>query len=144
VILSGRRINDGMGRHVAERVIRLMLQKRIHVAGAKVLVLGLAFKENCPDLRNTRVIDIIDEFRNCHADVDVYDPWVDAAAAKREYAVELVTKLRADAYDAIVLAVAHHQFTDLGVAAIRALGKPDCVLFDVKDVLPRTAVDDRL
>jgi UDP-N-acetyl-D-galactosamine dehydrogenase len=144
VILSGRRINDGMGRHVAERVIRLMLQKRIHVAGAKVLVLGLAFKENCPDLRNTRVIDIIDEFRNCHADVDVYDPWVDAAAAKREYAVELVTKLRADAYDAIVLAVAHHQFTDLGVAAIRALGKPGCVLFDVKDVLQPEAVDDRL
>jgi UDP-N-acetyl-D-galactosamine dehydrogenase len=144
VILSGRRINDGMGRHVAERVIRLMLQKRIHVAGAKVLVLGLAFKENCPDLRNTRVIDIINEFRNCHAKVDVYDPWVDAAAAKREYAVDLVTKLHADAYDAIVLAVAHHQFTDLGVDAVRALGKPDCVLFDVKDVLPRAAVDDRL
>ncbi|TAN05609.1 MAG: nucleotide sugar dehydrogenase [Rhodanobacteraceae bacterium] len=144
VILSGRRINDGMGRHVAERVIRLMLQRRIHVAGARVLVLGLAFKENCPDLRNTRVIDIIDEFKSCHAEVDVYDPWVDAAAARREYAVDLVTALRPDTYDAMVLAVAHHQFIDMGSAAIRALGKPGCVLFDVKDVLPRAAVDDRL
>ncbi len=144
VILSGRRINDGMGRHVAERVMRLMLEKRIHVAGAKVLVLGLTFKENCPDLRNTRVTDIIDEFRACHADIDVYDPWCDAAEARHEYAIELASDLRPGTYDAIVLAVAHHQFTDLGVAALRALGKPDCVLFDVKNVLPREAVDDRL
>ncbi len=144
VILSGRRINDSMGRHVAERVIRLMLEKRIHVAGAKVLVLGLAFKENCPDLRNTRVIDIIDEFRACHADIDVCDPWVDAAEARREYGVDLVSEPRPGSYDAMVLAVAHRQFTEMGAAALRALGKPDCVLFDVKDVLPRDAVDDRL
>jgi UDP-N-acetyl-D-galactosamine dehydrogenase len=144
VILSGRRINDGMGRHVAERVIRLMLEKRIHVAGAKVLVLGLTFKENCPDLRNTRVTDIIDEFRACHADIDVYDPWVDPAEARHEYGLDLAPDLRPATYDAIVLAVAHRQFTDMGAAALRALGKPDCVLFDVKNVLPRDSVDDRL
>jgi UDP-N-acetyl-D-glucosamine/UDP-N-acetyl-D-galactosamine dehydrogenase len=144
VILSGRRINDGMGQHVAERVIRLMLQKRIHVAGAKVLVLGLTFKENCPDLRNTRVTDVIDEFKACHAEVDVYDPWVDPAEALHEYGLTLVSEPRPASYDAIVLAVAHHQFTDMGATALRALGKPDCVLFDVKNVLPREAVDDRL
>jgi UDP-N-acetyl-D-galactosamine dehydrogenase len=144
VILSGRRINDGMGRHVAERVIRLMLERRIHVAGAKVLILGLTFKENCPDLRNTRVTDIIDEFRACHADIDVYDPWVDPAEARREYGLELAPDLRPATYDAIVLTVAHRQFTEMGAAALRALGKPDCVLFDVKNVLPRSAVDDRL
>jgi len=144
VILSGRRINDGMGRHVAERVIRLMLQKRIPVADAKVLVLGLTFKENCPDLRNTRVTDIIDELKASHTDIDVYDPWVDPVEAKHEYNLDLVSDLHAGVYDAIVLAVAHHQFTDMGAAALRALGKPDCVLFDVKDVLPRETVDDRL
>jgi UDP-N-acetyl-D-galactosamine dehydrogenase len=144
VILSGRRINDGMGRHVAERVIRLMLAKRIHVAGARVLVLGLTFKENCPDLRNTRVTDILDEFRACHADIDVYDPWVDPAEARHEYGIDLKPDLRPGTYDAIVLAVAHRQFTDMGVATLRGLGKPDCVLFDVKNVLPRDAVDDRL
>ena len=144
VILSGRRINDGMGRHVADRVVRLMLKKRINVAGAKVLVLGLTFKENCPDLRNTRVTDIIDELRTCHADIDVYDPWVDATAAKHAYGLDLSPDLRPGTYDAIVLAVAHHQFTDMGAAALRALGKPGCVLFDVKNVLPREAVDDRL
>ncbi len=144
VILAGRRINDGMGRHVAERVVRLMLQKRINVADARVLILGLTFKENCPDLRNTRVTDIADEFNLCHASVDVYDPWVDAAEAKRAYGLELVTDLKPGTYDAIVLAVAHHQFTDMGVAKLRALGKANCVLFDVKDVLPQDAVDDRL
>jgi UDP-N-acetyl-D-galactosamine dehydrogenase len=133
-----------MGRHVADRVVRLMLEKRINVAGAKVLVLGLTFKENCPDLRNTRVTDIIDELRTCHADIDVYDPWVDAAEARREYGLDLAPDLRPGTYDAIVLAVAHHQFTDMGAAALRALGKPDCVLFDVKNVLPRDSVDDRL
>ncbi|HJP97365.1 MAG TPA: Vi polysaccharide biosynthesis UDP-N-acetylglucosamine C-6 dehydrogenase TviB [Rhodanobacteraceae bacterium] len=144
VILSGRRINDGMGQHVAERVVHLMLQKRIQVAGARVLVLGLTFKENCPDLRNTRVTDILDEFKACHADVDVYDPWVDAAEARHEYGIDVVTEPRPGSYDAIVLAVAHRQFTEMGAEALRALGKPDCVLFDVKNVLPRSSVDDRL
>lgn len=144
VILSGRRINDGMGQHVAERVVHLMLQKRIQVAGSRVLVLGLTFKENCPDLRNTRVTDILDEFKACHVDVDVYDPWVDAAEARHEYGIDVVAEPRPASYDAIVLAVAHRQFTEMGAEALRALGKPDCVLFDVKNVLPRSAVDDRL
>ncbi len=144
VILSGRRINDGMGSHVAQRVVKLMTQRRIHAAGANILVLGLAFKENCPDLRNTRVTDVVDEFRSYHANVDVHDPWVNAAEAEHEYGLALVPALENGKYDAIVLAVAHRQFVEMGVARIRALGKPGCVLFDVKNVLPREAVDDRL
>ncbi|MBN8727817.1 MAG: nucleotide sugar dehydrogenase [Xanthomonadales bacterium] len=144
VILSGRRINDGMGQHVAERVIKLMTQRCIQVVGARVLILGLAFKENCPDLRNTRVTDVIAEFASYHAQIDVHDPWVDAAAARHEYGIELVAELSPASYDAIVLAVAHRQFVELGAAGIRALGKPGAVLFDVKQVLPRAEVDDRL
>jgi UDP-N-acetyl-D-galactosamine dehydrogenase len=144
VILSGRRINDGMGNHVAERVIKLMIQRRIHAAGARVLVLGLAFKENCPDLRNTRVVDVVAAFRGFHAEVDVHDPWVSAAEAEHEYDLRLTAELVPGTYDAIVLAVAHREFVELGAERIRALGKPGCVLFDVKQVLPREAVDDRL
>ena len=144
VILSGRRINDGMGSHVAQRVIKLMTQRRIHAAGANVLVLGLAFKENCPDLRNTRVTDVVDEFKSYHANVDVHDPWVSAAEAEHEYGLALIDEPEAGKYDAIILAVAHRQFIDMGPARIRALGKPGCVLFDVKQALPREAVDDRL
>ena len=144
VILSGRRINDGMGEHVAQRVIKLMTQRRIPAGGANILVLGLAFKENCPDLRNTRVVDVVAEFQSYHANVDVYDPWVSAAEAQHEYGLDLVTDLTPGKYDAIVLAVAHSQFTELGADGIRALGKPACVLFDVKQTLPRDKVDDRL
>ena len=144
VILSGRRINDGMGQHVAQRVIKLMTQRRIHTCGSDVLVLGLAFKENCPDLRNTRVTDVVAEFASYGANVDVHDPWVSAEAARHEYGLELVPEPATGKYDAIVLAVAHRQFVELGVERIRALGKPGCVLFDVKQVLPREAVDDRL
>ena len=144
VILSGRRINDGMGSHVAQRVIKLMTQRRIHAAGSSILVLGLAFKENCPDLRNTRVTDVVAEFRSYHANVEVHDPWVSAAEAEHEYGLELVPELENGKYDAIILAVAHRQFIELGAARIRALGKPGCVLFDVKQALPREAVDDRL
>ena len=144
VILSGRRINDGMGSHVAQRVIKLMIQRRIHVAAAKVLVLGLAFKENCPDLRNTRVVDVIAELRNYHAQVDVHDPWADAAEARHEYGIELIDAPASGQYDAIILAVAHRQFIEMGASRIRALGKPGCIVFDVKQALPREAVDDRL
>jgi UDP-N-acetyl-D-galactosamine dehydrogenase len=144
VILSGRRINDGMGSHVAQRVIKLMTQRRIHAAGANVLVLGLAFKENCPDLRNTRVVDVIEEFKSYHANVDVYDPWVSAIEAEHEYGLTLLPKVERGTYDAIILAVAHRQFIELGAEQIRALGKPGCVLFDVKQALPRESVDDRL
>ncbi|MFZ2236417.1 MAG: Vi polysaccharide biosynthesis UDP-N-acetylglucosamine C-6 dehydrogenase TviB [Dokdonella sp.] len=144
VILSGRRINDAMGQHVAQRVIKLMNQRRILPAGSKVLILGLAFKENCPDLRNTRVVDVIAEFRDYHVDVEVYDPWVSAAEAKREYDLDLVPDLKNGHYDAIVLAVSHHQFIEMGAEKIRALGKPEAILFDVKQALPRASVDDRL
>ena len=144
VILSGRRINDAMGQHVAQRVIKLMNQRRILPAGSKVLILGLAFKENCPDLRNTRVVDVIAEFRDYHVDVEVYDPWVSAAEAKHEYDLDLVPELKQGHYDAIVLAVSHHQFIDMGAEKIRALGKPEAILFDVKQALPRASVDDRL
>jgi len=144
VILSGRRINDGMGEHVAQRVIKLMTQRRIAAVGANILVLGLAFKENCPDLRNTRVVDVIAEFKSYHANVDVYDPWVSAAEARHEYGLDLTPALEKGKYDAVILAVAHHQFVELGADGIRALGKPGSVLFDVKQALPRDRVDDRL
>jgi UDP-N-acetyl-D-galactosamine dehydrogenase len=144
VILSGRRINDGMGSHVAQRVIHHMVQRRMHVAQAKVLVLGLAFKENCPDLRNTRVIDVIAELRNYGADVDVHDPWVDVGEAQHEYGLTPIKELAPATYDAIILAVAHRQFVALGAAGIRALGKPGSVLFDVKQILPKGECDDRL
>jgi UDP-N-acetyl-D-galactosamine dehydrogenase len=144
VILSGRRINDGMGSHVAQRVVKLMTQRRIHAAGANILVLGLAFKENCPDLRNTRVVDVVGEFKSYHANVDVYDPWVSADEARHEYGLDLVGELVPGKYDAVILAVAHDQFTALGADGIRALGKPGCVVFDVKQKLPRGAADDRL
>ncbi len=144
VILSGRRINDGMGQHVAQRVIKLMTQRRIHASGSNILVLGLAFKENCPDLRNTRVTDVVGEFASYGAKVDVHDPWVSADEARHEYGLELVDELVPASYDAIVLAVAHREFVELGADRIRALGRPGCVLFDVKQVLPRESVDDRL
>ncbi|HEX6613857.1 MAG TPA: Vi polysaccharide biosynthesis UDP-N-acetylglucosamine C-6 dehydrogenase TviB [Rhodanobacteraceae bacterium] len=144
VILSGRRINDGMGQHVAQRVIKLMTQRRMHAAGSHVLILGLAFKENCPDLRNTRVVDVIEEFRGYSAQVDVHDPWVDPVEAKREYGLDLIPELKPDGYDAIILAVGHKQFVGMGAEKLRALGKPGCVLFDVKQLLPVEAVDGRL
>jgi UDP-N-acetyl-D-galactosamine dehydrogenase len=144
MILAGRRINDEMGRHVAQRVIKLMNQRRVHAADARVLVLGLTFKENCPDLRNTRVVDVVDEFRSYNAQVDVHDPWVDAAEAKAEYGLDLVAEPARGHYDAVILAVSHRQFVALGADGVRAFGKPGAVLFDVKQALPRTAVDDRL
>jgi UDP-N-acetyl-D-galactosamine dehydrogenase len=144
VILSGRRINDGMGAHVAQRVIRLMTQRRIALVDARVLVLGLAFKENCPDLRNTRVVDVIKEFKVYGTRVDVHDPWIDASAARHEYGLDLVEQPAAGDYDAVILAVAHRQFVQMGAAQIRALTKSGGVLFDVKHVLPKATVDDRL
>ncbi len=144
VILAGRRINDGMGAYVAERVVKLMTQARIQVVDARVLILGLSFKENCPDLRNTRVVDIVQELRGYHARIDVYDPWVDPAEAEREYGIRPVDAPQKAGYDAVILAVAHHQFTELGSAGIRALCRPNAILFDVKSVLPATDVDGRL
>jgi UDP-N-acetyl-D-glucosamine/UDP-N-acetyl-D-galactosamine dehydrogenase len=144
IILAGRRINDHMGAYVVERVVKLMTKKRIHVAQSNVLVMGLTFKENCPDIRNTRVVDIIKEFEGYNAIVDVYDPWVDPEDAKKQVRINLVDKLRKSYYDAVVLAVGHRQFKAMGAAEIRALGKPNFVLFDVKYILPIDQVDAAL
>jgi UDP-N-acetyl-D-galactosamine dehydrogenase len=144
VILAGRRINDGMGTYVAESVVRLMLRRRINVVGARVLVLGLSFKENCPDLRNTKVVDIVRTLAGLNAVVDVYDPWVDADEAQAEYGITPIGLPAAGQYDAVVIAVAHRQFAAQGVAAIRALCRPQAVIYDVKHLFPREAVDGRL
>jgi len=121
-----------------------MTRRRIHVAGSNVLIMGLTFKENCPDLRNTRVVDVIEEFKGFNANVDVYDPWVDPQEALHEYGLAMIAEPAAGHYDAIILAVSHRQFVELGAERIRALGKPTCVLFDVKYVLPPDQVDGRL
>lgn len=144
VILAGRRINDSMGAYVAEQVSRLMMHKRIHVVDSRILVMGLTFKENCPDLRNTKVVDIINEFKAFNAKVDVYDPWIDVDEAKHEYGITPVTQLVSGQYDAIVLAVSHKEFIELGIEKIRALGKLNCVVFDVKYLFPVDQVDGRL
>ena len=141
VILAGRRINDSMGSHVSERVVKLMQQRGFQTAGARVLVLGLAFKENCPDLRNTRVVDIIRELKSYNAEVDVHDPWVASAHAEAEYGLSLIEEPAAGSYDAVVLAVAHDRFVALGAEGVRAFAKPGAVLFDVKRALPRASVD---
>ncbi len=144
IILAGRRINDSMGAYIAERVVKALTKKRIHVVGARILVMGLAFKENCPDLRNTRVIDVIKEFESYHANVEVYDPWVSPDEALNEYGVELIKEPRPDRYDATIIAVGHNQFKALGAEGIRQLGKPGAILFDVKHILPKDQVDERL
>ena len=144
VILAGRRINDDMGRYVAEQVIKLMMLRKIQVSGSRVLVLGLAFKEDCPDLRNSRVIDIINELQSYSVLVDVNDPWVAAADARHEYGIDLVQAPEPGKYDAVIIAVGHDEFRKLGEQGLRALCKPDGVLYDVKYLLPPTAVDGRL
>ena len=145
VILAGRRTNDGMGGYVADQVIKLMLRKRINPVAARILILGLAFKENCPDLRNTRVVDIVRTLEDYSAQVDVFDPWVDAAEARHEYALTPIETPEQGAYDAIVLAVGHDEFKAMGGQGVRAFGKPDgSVVYDVKCLLPRDVVDGRL
>ncbi|PXV61422.1 UDP-N-acetyl-D-galactosamine dehydrogenase [Dyella jiangningensis] len=144
VILAGRRTNDGMGPYVASEVIRLMVRKGINPVRARVLILGLAFKENCPDLRNTRVVDIVEALRGYNAEVDVHDPWVNAAEAEHEYALTPIEAPRHGDYDAVIVAVGHRQFTAWGAEGIRAFGKGSSVVYDVKYVLPREAVDGRL
>ncbi|MBK1646552.1 nucleotide sugar dehydrogenase [Thiocapsa imhoffii] len=145
VILAGRRINDRMGAHVAETVVKLMLQRGIGVCGSRILVLGLAFKENCPDLRNTRVVDILAALGEYRIAVDCYDPWVDRDEARHEYGVECLSEAPSPkTYDAIILAVAHRDFIALGASGIRAWAKDRSILYDVKSVLPRDTVDARL
>jgi len=144
MILAGRRINDGVSLHVVARIIKLMLGKEQKPLNSRVLVLGLAFKENCPDVRNTKVADIVTEFDSYGAHVDVHDPWVDAGDAKAEYNIDLVDAPEKAAYDVVLLAVAHDEFREMGEEAIKAYGKPDCVFFDIKYMLPAGSADGRL
>jgi len=144
MILAGRRLNDNMALYVAGEVARLMSGRRIHVKGSRVLVLGLAFKENCPDLRNSKVADVVRELGKFGAEVDVYDPWVDAREAKHEYGIRLVKTPKKGAYDAVVLAVGHQQFKDMGAAAVRRFGRKNAVVYDIKYVFPADQVDGRL
>jgi UDP-N-acetyl-D-galactosamine dehydrogenase len=144
MILAGRRINDGMGSHVAGSVVKLMLQRGLAVNGGRTLIMGLTFKENCPDLRNTRVTDIIDELKSYGMQVDVWDPWVSAEEAEHEYGITPVAEPDRGNYDAVVLAVAHREFVDLGIDNVRALGKPNAVLYDVKYLFTPEQTDGRL
>jgi len=144
VILAGRRINDGMGAYVATQMVKAMLKRGIAVNGARVLVLGLTFKENCPDLRNTRVVDVVAELADHGITVDVHDPWVDANEAEAEYGLRPIAAPEAGAYDGVLLAVAHDEFRDLGEDGLRAFGLPDHVLFDLKSILPADASEVRL
>ena len=144
VILSGRRVNSLMGKHVASQVIKLMLHKSIPVMDSRVLILGLTFKENCPDLRNTRIVDIVNELQQFGINVDIHDPWVDAQEAEEEYGIKVKKELVENTYDAIVLAVSHDEFKEMGAAAMHALGKEKHVLYDVKYLLKPEEVDGRL
>jgi UDP-N-acetyl-D-glucosamine/UDP-N-acetyl-D-galactosamine dehydrogenase len=144
MILAGRRINDNMANYVAERVAQLMIGKRIHVKGSRILMMGLTFKENCPDVRNSKVADVVRELTKYGAKVDVYDPWVDAAEAAHEYRIKPIRKPAKGKYDAIVMAVAHKEFRDMGLDTIRSFGKRLHVLYDIKYVFAASEVDGRL
>jgi UDP-N-acetyl-D-galactosamine dehydrogenase len=144
IILAGRRLNDGMGAYVASRVVKLMTQRRIHVCQANILVLGLTFKENCPDIRNTRVTDIIRELGSYNARVEVYDPWASPEEVRHEYGIELLSEPVPSHYDAVIMAVAHREFKAMGPEGVRALVKPNGLVFDVKYALPPNAVDEYL
>ena len=144
MILAGRRINDGMGRYVVSQLVKSMLKQRIHVNGANILIMGLTFKENCPDLRNTKVVDIIDELKGYNVNVDVVDPWCSSEGANREYGLSLTENPGKDHYDAIILAVAHDEFKAMGAEKIRMLGKKQHIFYDLKYVIPKEDVDMRL
>jgi UDP-N-acetyl-D-galactosamine dehydrogenase len=144
IILAGRRLNDSMAEHVASRTIKLMISRNIQPSGARVLVLGLTFKENCPDVRNTKVADVVRELASFGCKVDVHDPWASAAEAEHEYGIKLIGAPQAGTYDAIIVAVAHRQFLEMGPAGIRRFGSPNTVVFDIKHVLPKGQSDGRL
>lgn len=141
IILAGRRMNDGMGEYVASRLVKLMTRKAIQAVGSKILILGFTFKENCPDVRNTRVIDIVRALREYNLDIAIHDPWANPEIARREYSVEVSNALPRERFDAVVLAVAHKAFEAIDISSLR---KPESVLFDVKGVLPKLDVDERL
>ena len=146
IILAGRRLNDSMGGYIVAQLVKAMTKKRIHVDGAKVLVMGLAFKENCPDLRNTRVIDIVNELKEYNCEVDVFDPWVDVKEAEHEYGITPIERasLQPSTYDGIILAVGHSEFKEMGSERIRALGKASHILYDIKYLVDSTESDLRL
>lgn len=146
IILAGRRLNDSMGAYVVSQLVKAMMKRRIQVDGARILVMGLTFKENCPDLRNTRVVDIVSELKEYNCQVDVYDPWISAAESVHEHGITPISMLPSEegCYDGIIIAVAHHQFKEMGEKAIRALGKKAHVLYDLKYILPADATDLRL
>jgi len=144
MILAGRRLNDNMGNYVVSEIVKLMLKKRIHISESKVLIMGLTFKENCPDLRNTRVTDIIDELSEYGAHIDVYDPWVDKAEAKHEYNISPIEAPQENTYDTIIIAVSHNEFAEMGAEKIHACGKSNHVLYDIKYLLDVSDVDGRL
>ena len=144
IILAGRRINDGMGSYIADRVIKSMTRSNIHVVGARVLIMGLSFKENCPDLRNTRVVDVVNSLEDYNATVDIYDPWANSEEAFEEYKLTLTSEPEGGTYDAVILAVSHDCFKELGIEKIRSFGKEECILFDVKYALPAHSDVQRL
>jgi UDP-N-acetyl-D-glucosamine/UDP-N-acetyl-D-galactosamine dehydrogenase len=144
VILSGRRINDSMGAYVVSQLIKLMLKKRIHVQDAKVLIMGLTFKENCPDIRNTRIVDIVEELKTYGVSVDVYDPWVNSNEAFEEYAIRPINQPGLGKYDAMILAVAHQEFKEMPIQEIRAMGKAQSIIYDLKYLFPADQTDARL
>ncbi|MBF0420157.1 MAG: Vi polysaccharide biosynthesis UDP-N-acetylglucosamine C-6 dehydrogenase TviB [Magnetococcales bacterium] len=144
IILAGRRLNDNMGAYVASQLIKAMIKRRIQIEGSRVLVMGLTFKENCPDLRNTRVVDIVSELRDYNCELDIYDPWVSVTEAQHEYGITPIAQPELAAYDGIILAVAHHQFKTMGVEVIRAFGTPGHVLYDLKYLFPADVTDLRL
>ena len=144
IILAGRRINDYMGNYIVDQVIKLMSKKKIEILEARILIMGLTFKENCPDLRNTRIIDLVNGFRVNNCKVDVYDPWVDKEQAKNEYGIEVVNNLEIGSYDAIIIAVAHNQFKKLSFEDIKSYGKKKHVIYDIKYLLNHEQVDGRL
>ena len=145
MILAGRRINDNMGLYVASEVVRLMIRRGINMRGSRILLMGVTFKEDCPDVRNTRVIDVIQELQEFGAGVDIYDPWADVAAVREEYGLDVMSERPAPgSYDAIVIAVAHRQFLDMSPGEIHALGREEHIVYDIKSVLPRDEVDARL
>ena len=144
IILAGRRLNDNMASYVATNLVKAMIQKDIKIKDANILILGLTFKENCPDIRNTKVVDIVKELKDYEANVDVYDPWINVTESQHEYGITPVSELVEQKYDAIVLAVAHYQFKELGADNIRKLGKKDVIIYDLKYVLDKRNVDIRL
>jgi len=144
IILAGRRLNDSMGSYVADQVSKLMTKKRIHVVDANILIMGLAFKENCPDLRNTKIVNLVEEFNSFNCNVDVYDPWVDKDESEYEYNIVPVDSPIKGKYDAIIIAVSHDEFKEMGVEKLRSFGRDNHILFDIKYILNADEVDGRL